>query len=111
MDLAGVERQNVGLKYQDKTPPANHIPISATIAVRTHAMATTPDYYVATWETDVHPNPWRWEIRRHSKPMGVKIDEGGFRSQPAAEFAGRRALQDFMEQLAAEERRGSRSRK
>ena len=38
--------------------------------------------------------------------MGVKIDEGGFRSQPAAEFAGRRALQDFMERPKKDEMPG-----
>jgi hypothetical protein len=74
-------------------------------------MAARPDYYIATEETDSRPNPWRWEIRRHSEPMGVRISEGGFRSQVAAEFAGERALQDFLEQLAVEERRDSPSRK
>jgi hypothetical protein len=74
-------------------------------------MATKPDYYVATSETDSRPNPWRWEIRRYSKPMGIKIGEGGYRSQQAAEIAGKRAFQEFLEQLAAEETRGSRKRK
>jgi hypothetical protein len=43
--------------------------------------------------------------------MGVRISEGGFRSQMAAEFAGDRALEDFLEQLAVEERRDAPSRK
>jgi hypothetical protein len=68
-------------------------------------MAPKPDYYVATSETDARPNAWRWEIRRYSKPMGIKFGEDGFRSQSAAEFAGKRALQDFLEQLISEERR------
>jgi hypothetical protein len=51
-------------------------------------MATKPDYYMVTREIDKTPNPWGWEIRRHSKPMPVKISGGGFRSQMAAEFAG-----------------------
>jgi hypothetical protein len=68
-------------------------------------MAKKPDYYVATSETDSRPNPWRWEIRRYSKPMGIKIGDAGYRSQQAAEFAGKRALQEFLQQLAAEEAR------
>ena len=68
-------------------------------------MAARPDYYVVTYETAAGPNAWHWEIRRHSQPMGIKIGESGFRSQTAAEFAGKRALQKFMEQLAVEERR------
>ena len=76
------------------------------------ASPAKPDYYIATSETDKRPNPWRWEIRRYSKPMGVTFSEDGFRSQSAAEFAGKRALQNFLEQLAAEEKREySRSRK
>ena len=74
-------------------------------------MATRPDYYVVTSETDDRPNPWRWEIRRYSTPMGIKIGESGYRSQQAAEFAGKRALQEFLEQLAAEETRDSRPRR
>ena len=74
-------------------------------------MTPKPDYYVATSETDSRPNPWRWEIRRSSAPMGIKIGEGGYRSQQAAEFAGKRALQEFLEQLASEETRDSRTRK
>ena len=74
-------------------------------------MAKKPDYYLATSETDGRPNPWRWEIRRYSTPMGIKIGEGGYRSQQAAEIAGARAFQEFVEQLAAEEARDSCKRK
>ena len=74
-------------------------------------MVARPDYYIATEETDSRPNPWRWELRRLSKPMGVRISEGGFRSRMAAEFAGERALQDFLEQLAVEETRDATSKK
>jgi hypothetical protein len=69
-------------------------------------MATAPDYYIVTSETDERPYPWRWELRRHSRPMGVTVTEGGYRSQIAAEFAGRQALATFLEALAREERRG-----
>lgn len=68
-------------------------------------MAKKRDYYLTTSETDGRPNPWRWEIRRYSKPMGIKIGEAGYRSQQAAELAGRLVLREFLEQLAAEETR------
>jgi len=68
-------------------------------------MATAPDYYIVTLETDERPYPWRWELRRHSRPMGVRVTEGGYQSQTAAEYAGRQALAKFLEALAREERR------
>jgi hypothetical protein len=37
-------------------------------------MATEPVYYIATtFDTRRGPYSWRWELRRHSSPMGVKI--------------------------------------
>jgi len=68
-------------------------------------MATEPDYYVVTLETDRRPFSWRWEIRRRSRPMGVKLGSGGYQSQGAAEFAGKRALEDFLTELSKEEHR------
>jgi hypothetical protein len=68
-------------------------------------MATEPDYYIATVDGGARPHPWRWELRRHSKPMGIKISAGGYQSQTAAENAGKRALERFLEDLAKEERR------
>ena len=68
-------------------------------------MATAPDYYIVTIETDERPYPWRWELRRHGKPMGVIVGKGGYQSQTAAEYAGRQALAKFLEALTREERR------
>jgi hypothetical protein len=68
-------------------------------------MATTPDYYIETIDTGKRPFPWRWELRRHSKPMGVVVGDGGYQSKAAAEFAGMQMLQRFLEDLAKEERR------
>ena len=68
-------------------------------------MATEPDYYIVTLKTDQRPFSWRWEIRRHSQPMGVKLGAGGYQSQGAAEFAGERALEEFLIELPREERR------
>jgi hypothetical protein len=44
-------------------------------------------------------------MRRHSRPMGVKVQVCGFRSQQAAEYASRRALEQFLDDLRKEERR------
>jgi hypothetical protein len=37
--------------------------------------------------------------------MGILVGAGGFRSQQAAEYAGKHALDRFLIELAAEERR------
>ena len=67
-------------------------------------MATEPDYYIATFDTGARPFPWRWELRRRSSPMGVRVGRSGYQSQAAAEYGGKRALEDFLEALAREER-------
>jgi hypothetical protein len=67
-------------------------------------MATEPDYYIATFHTGGQPHSWRWELRRHSSPTGVIVGRSGFQSQAAAEFAGKRALEEFLNALAKEER-------
>jgi hypothetical protein len=68
-------------------------------------MKTDQEYYMVTRETEERPKAWMWEIRRHGKPMGVRLFEKGFRSQMAAEYAGRRELEQFMNLLAAEKSR------
>jgi len=68
-------------------------------------MATEPDYCIVTRETGEGLHRWRWELRRHSRPMGVKIGAREYQSQMAAEFAGKRALAESLEELAKEERR------
>ena len=68
-------------------------------------MATAPDYFIETIDTGARPFPWRWEIRRRSKPMGIKLGAGGYQSQAAAELAGREALERFLAEVAKEERR------
>jgi hypothetical protein len=72
-------------------------------------MVTKPDYYIATFDTGERPYPWRWELRRHSSPMGVRVSRSGYQSQAAAEYAGKQALDDFLRALAQEERRGDRT--
>ena len=68
-------------------------------------MATEPDYYIETVDSGVRPHPWRWELRRRSMPMGVRVGADGFQSQTAAEYAGKQALNRFLQDLAREARR------
>jgi hypothetical protein len=63
------------------------------------------DYYVFTSRRGDNPERWSWEIRRKSKPLGVKLTADGFQSDAAAQFAGKKALKDFMNDLSKEERR------
>ena len=67
------------------------------------------DYYVFTSRRgEKHPpERWNWEIRRKSKPLGVKLTGNGYQSESAAQFAGRRALTELLAGLAKEERRRS----
>jgi hypothetical protein len=63
------------------------------------------DYYVFTSRRGEHPGRWSWEIRRKSKPLGIKLTEDGFQSDLAAQFAGKKALADFLADLSKEEKR------
>jgi hypothetical protein len=63
------------------------------------------DYYIVTFQTNSDPQSWHWEFRRSRNPMGVKVREGGYQTQKAAESAGKRELAQFLELLAKEERR------
>jgi hypothetical protein len=68
-------------------------------------MATKPVYYIETFDTGVRPHPWRLELRRHSEPMGVSIGAGGYQSRVAADYAGKQALQRFLEELKEKRRK------
>ncbi|MCP2936568.1 hypothetical protein NK983_28185, partial [Salmonella enterica subsp. enterica serovar Typhimurium] len=60
---------------------------------------------IAIFDDGPPPHVWRWEIVRNSSPMGVKLGGDGCRSRMAAEFAGGRALKDFLAALTAEQTR------
>ena len=66
---------------------------------------TNTDYYLVTSRQGENPERWSWEIRRTSKPLGITLSGDGFQSDSAAKFAGKRALDDFLSELAKEERR------
>jgi hypothetical protein len=63
------------------------------------------DYYVFAARDKDHAQRWHWEIRRKSKPMGIRLTQDGFQSEMAASFAGKRALAEFLNALSKEERR------
>ena len=71
------------------------------------AMADHPinDYYVVTSRRGQSPDRWSWEIRRKSKPLGIKMTGDGFQSDTAAQFAGKQALAEFLADLSKEEER------
>jgi hypothetical protein len=59
-------------------------------------------YYVMATRQTAHPPSWRLRIVRRGKPMGVRLEGGGFTTYEAARLAGGRALADFLEQLELE---------
>ena len=63
------------------------------------------DYYVFASRRGEHPERWSWEIRRKSKPLGIRFTADGFQSEAAAQFSGRKALEEFLIELSKEERR------
>ena len=63
------------------------------------------DYHVITSRTPERPNRWSWEIRRKSQPLGIKMTGDGFQSEMAAQFAGKRALAEFLADVLKEEKR------
>ena len=63
------------------------------------------DYYVVTSRRREQVERWSWEIRRKSKPLGIRFSADGFQSEGAAQFAGKKALEDFLIELSKEERR------
>ena len=69
---------------------------------------THNEYYVITSRRGEYPERWSWEIRRRSTPLGVKLTADGFQSDAAAKFAGNRALDEFLSELAKEEKRADR---
>jgi hypothetical protein len=67
--------------------------------------ADRSNYYVVADALGQRPNAWYWEIRRRDRPLGVRLYDEGFRSRLAAEFAGQRALEEFLQALAKQARK------
>jgi hypothetical protein len=45
---------------------------------------------------------WRWEIKRRSRPLGVKLYEGRFRTPAEAQLAGENFLKQFLSSIERE---------
>jgi hypothetical protein len=60
------------------------------------------DYYVAIVSDECRFS-WRWEIKRRSRPMGVRLTGESYSSQRAAEDAGKRSLAEFFAAIASQE--------
>jgi hypothetical protein len=60
-------------------------------------------YYIRATRETAYPSSWRWRIIRRGKPMGVRIEGGGFTTYDAARLAGKLALTNFIEQLELDE--------
>src|SRR5262249_825044 len=59
------------------------------------------DYFVVT-KRRRRLREWSWEIQRRSKPLGVKLNGDGFKSEFAAKLAGEKALRKLLDGLAQE---------
>jgi hypothetical protein len=62
-------------------------------------------YYIMVARQKAYPPSWRWRVMRRGKPMGVRIEGGGFSNYDAARLAGKLALANFLEQLELEKSR------
>ena len=62
-------------------------------------------YYFVTSRRGQQPERWSWEIHRKSTPLGIKMTGDGYQSDAAAQFAGKRELAEFLDDLSKEEKR------
>jgi len=53
------------------------------------------------------PPNWAWFIHRRPKPLGVKLTGDGFDTAIAARIAGERYLQELLNSIETEGRRGA----
>ena len=78
---------------------ASSVTIAAMIKKLNHS------YYVMVTRQTAYPPSWRWRIVRRGKPMGVRIEGGGFSNHGMARLAGKLELAHFLEQLELEKSR------
>ena len=81
---------------------ANPVPAGASVTIAAMIKKLNHSYYVMVTRQTAYPPSWRWRIVRRGKPMGVRIEGGGFSNYGMARLAGRRALADFLERLELE---------
>ena len=54
------------------------------------------NYYVSVRSVGNSDITWEWQILRRSKPMGIKLNGGGYKSETAARRAGSKALNELV---------------
>jgi hypothetical protein len=59
-------------------------------------------YYVIVTRRGEGADPFCWEIQRRREAMGVKLSGSGYRSHRAAQDAGNKALDKFLNDLFKE---------
>ena len=59
-------------------------------------------YYVIVTRRGEGTDPFCWEIQRRREAMGVKVSGSGYRSYRAAQDAGNKALDKFLDDLFKE---------
>jgi hypothetical protein len=76
----------------------------APVPLNVRAVTSNPinDYYVFTSRRGEYPERWSGEIRW---PLGVTMTGDGYQSDQAAQFAGKKALTNFLADLSKEEKR------
>ena len=52
------------------------------------------EYFVSITSVG-EPPEWRWEIKRRSKPLGIKLYANGFKSENAAKLAVKKLRKSF----------------
>jgi hypothetical protein len=90
-------------KYKDE-PSAAPRESPQCLSWNIHSHRTTmkrSDYYVAVDRLSER-HSWYWVIQRRSSAMGVDIKDGPFRTRRIAVEAGRAALGQFLQLLAAQ---------
>jgi len=60
------------------------------------------EYFVSITSAG-RPPEWRWEIKRQSKPLGIKLYANGFKSENAPKLAGEKALRELLDGIAREQ--------
>jgi len=72
---------------------------------------TRPDYYLVTSRSGDYPSDWSWEIKRKSRPIGVRLTASGFKSDMAAQFYGKKALAELLSGIAEEQERSGKAQR
>ena len=96
-----MDKANGGAKWCRQTPPP--LPDFHLVHMLQRTRIFSNDYFVATKHRGL-PRRWSWEIHRQSKPLGIRLNGDGFKSEFAAKLAGEKALRELLNGLAQEDK-------